>query len=258
MRASARTGSGGAAGAGGADLCHDDPLARRDGRLADRAGSDPGGHGGDLGLLEAGVYLLEAAGFDSWLVNARDVKHLPGRPKTDKLDAVWLCKVAERQMVRPSFVPPAPIRELRDLTRYRVDLLGERGREKNRVEKLLEDAGINLSVVASDIFGVSGQAMMDALVAGERDPKVLASMARTRMRGKTVRLQEAFIGRFGDHHAFLLARMLAHVDAINADIAAVEHRIEELIGPFAAAAAHLDEIPGVGATAAHRSSPRSG
>src|SRR5512144_585953 len=186
---------------------------------------------------KAPFYLLEAQGFETWLVNAKDVKHLPGRPKTDKLDAVWLCKVAERQMLQPSFVPPEPIRMLRDLTRYRVDLLGERGREKNRVEKLLEDAGINLSVVASDIFGVSGQAMMDALVAGERDPKVLASMARTRMRGKTVRLQEAFIGRFGDHHAFLLARMLAHVDAINADIAAVEHRIEELIGPFAAAAA---------------------
>ena len=116
--------------------------------------------------------------------------------------------------------------------------------KKNRVEKLLEDAGIKLSVVASDIFGVSGRAMMDALVAGERDPTVLAGLARTRLRGKTVRLQEAFTGRFSDHHAFLLARMLAHVDAINADIAAVEHRIEELIGPFAPAAARLDEIPG--------------
>jgi len=85
-------------------------------------------------------YLLEAAGFQTWLVNAKDVKHLPGRPKTDKLDAVWLCKIAERQMIRSSFVPPAPIRLLRDLTRYRIDLVGERGREKNRVEKLLEDA----------------------------------------------------------------------------------------------------------------------
>ncbi|MEO3781692.1 transposase, partial [Micromonospora sp. B11E3] len=119
-----------------------------------------------------------------WLVNARDVKHLPGRPKTDKLDAVWLCKVAERGMIRPSFVPPAPIRELRDLTRYRVDLIGERGREKNRVEKLLEDAQIKLSVVASDIFGVSGRAMLDALAAGQRDPRTLAQLARTRMRTK--------------------------------------------------------------------------
>jgi transposase len=119
-------------------------------------------------------YLLEAQGFEVWLVNARDVKHLPGRPKTDKLDAVWLAKVAERQMLRPSFVPPPEIRRLRDLTRYRADLVGVRTAEKNRVEKLLEDAQIKLSVVASDIFGVSGRAMLAALVAGERDPKVLA------------------------------------------------------------------------------------
>ena len=195
-------------------------------------------------------YLLEAAGFEVWLVNARDVKHLPGRPKTDKLDAVWLCKVAERQMLRPSFVPPEPIRRLRDLTRYRVDLVGERGREKNRVEKLLEDAGIMLSVVASDIFGVSGRAMMTALIAGERDPLILAQLARTRMWKKIPALRKAFEGRFTEHHAFLLSRMLAHVDAIDADIAAVEDRIEDLIAPFAEAAARLDEIPGVGPVAA--------
>lgn len=196
-------------------------------------------------------YLLEAVGFEVWLVNARDVRHLPGRPKTDKLDAVWLAKVAERGMVRPSFVPPAHIRELRDLTRYRVDLIGERGREKNRVEKLLEDAQIKLSVVASDIFGVSGRAMLDALVAGQRDPHTLAQLARTRMRTKLRDLHEAFVGRFSDHHAFLLARMLAHIDTLNADITAVEARIEELVAPFAAAVARLDEIPGVGATTAH-------
>ncbi len=129
-------------------------------------------------------YLLEAHGFEVWLVNAKDVKHLPGRPKTDRLDAVWLCKVAERQMIRPSFVPPLPIRRLRDLTRYRVALIADRTREKNRVEKLLEDAQIKLSVVASDIFGVSGRAMLDALIAGERDPQVLAQLARGSMRGK--------------------------------------------------------------------------
>ena len=195
-------------------------------------------------------YLLEAAGFDVWLVNAREVKHLPGRPKTDKLDAVWLAKIAERGMVRASFVPPAPIRVLRDVTRYRVDLVGERNREKNRVEKLLEDAQIKLSVVASDVFGVSGRLMMDALIAGERDPKVLAQLARSRMRAKLRDLEEAFVGRFSDHHAFLLTRMLAHIDAIDADIAAIEDRIEELVAPFAAAVATLDDIPGVGATAA--------
>ncbi len=116
-------------------------------------------------------YLLEAHGFEVWLVNARDVKHLPGRPKTDTLDAVWLCKLAERQMLRPSFVPPRPIRQLRDVTRYRADLVAARTAEKQRVEKLLEDAQIKLSVVASDIFGVSGRAMLAALIAGERDPK---------------------------------------------------------------------------------------
>ena len=111
-------------------------------------------------------YLLEAHGLEPWLVNARDVRHLPGRPKTDVLDAVWLCKVAERQMLRPSFVPPRPIRQLRDFTRYRIDLVAARTAEKNRVEKLLEDACIKLSVVASDIFGVSGRAMMAAMIAG--------------------------------------------------------------------------------------------
>jgi transposase len=118
-------------------------------------------------------YVLGARGFETWLVNARDVKHLPGRPKTDKLDAVWLCKVAERQMIRPSFVPPPQIRRLRDVTRYRADLVAGRTAEKQRAEKLLEDARIKLSVVATNIFGVSGRAMMAALIAGERDPKVL-------------------------------------------------------------------------------------
>ena len=195
-------------------------------------------------------YLLEAHGLDPWLVNARDVKHLPGRPKTDKLDAVWLCKVAERQMLRPSFVPPKPIRQLRDLTRYRIDLLGARTAEKNRVEKLLEDACIKLSVVASDIFGVSGRAMMAALIAGERDPKVLAQLARARMRAKIGLLEEAFNGHFDNHHAFLLARMLGRIDAIDADIAAVDAQIEAQLAPFAAAAARLDDIPGVGPVAA--------
>jgi transposase len=202
----------------------------------------------------APFYLFEAHGLDPWLVNAKDVKHLPGRPKTDKLDAVWLCKVAERQMLRPSFVPPLDIRRLRDLTRYRADLVGVRTAEKNRVEKLLEDACIKLSVVASDIFGVSGRAMMTALIGGERDPKVLAAMARSRMRIKIPQLEEAFgglpLGTFGDHHRFLLARMLARIDAVSADIAAVEVEIGDHLAPFADAVARLDAIPGVGPTAA--------
>jgi transposase len=195
-------------------------------------------------------YLLEAHGFDTWLVNAKDVKHLPGRPKTDKLDSVWLCKVAERQMIRPSFVPPPDIRGLRDLTRYRIDLVGARTAEKNRVEKLLEDACIKLSVVASDIFGVSGRDMMAALIAGERNPKVLARLARSRMRAKISLLEEAFTGHFTDQHAFLLERMLARIDAINADIAALDTKIEEMVLPFAHAIGRLDDIPGVGPVAA--------
>jgi transposase len=196
-------------------------------------------------------YVLEAHGFEAWLVNAKDVKHLPGRPKTDKLDCIWLCKVAERQMIRPSFVPPPEIRRLRDVTRYRADLVGARNAEKNRVEKLLEDACIKLSVVASDIFGVSGRAMMAALIAGERHPRALAQLARTRMRGKISALEEAFTGHFTDHHAFLLAKMLARIDAIDADIAELNTKIEEMIAPFArAAAARLDEVPGIGPVAA--------
>lgn len=195
-------------------------------------------------------YLLEAYGFEVWLVNARDVKHLPGRPKTDKLDAVWLCKVAERQMIRPSFVPPPPIRMLRDLTRYRVDLVAAAGAERNRAEKLLEDAQIKLSVVVSDLFGVSGRAMMAALIEGRRDPKSLAQLARSSLRRKIPALEEALTGHFTDHHAFLLGKMIARVEAIEADIAEVDARIEAQLAPFAPAAARLVEIPGVGPAAA--------
>jgi transposase len=195
-------------------------------------------------------YLLEAHGLEVWLVNARDVKHLPGRPKTDRLDAVWLCKVAERQMLRPSFVPPPAIRRLRDLTRYRADLVGVRSAEKQRVEKLLEDAQIKLSVVASDIFGVSGRAMLAALIAGERDPKALAQLARTRLRAKRSQLEEAFTGQFSDHHAFLLQTMLSRIDQASADIAELDRKIEIEIAPFVQAVERLDEITGVGRVAA--------
>jgi transposase len=199
---------------------------------------------------KAPFYLLEAQGLEVWLVNAKDVKHLPGRPKTDRLDAVWLCKVAERGMLRPSFVPPPAIRQLRDLTRYRADLVAVRTAEKQRVEKLLEDAQIKLSVVASDIFGVSGRAMLDALVAGERDPRVLAELARGSMRGKRSQLVEAFTGHFTGHHAFLLQTMLGRIDQTSADIAQLDRKIEAAIAPFQPAVDRLDEITGVGRTAA--------
>lgn len=191
-------------------------------------------------------YLFEAHGLHPW----QDVKHLPGRPKTDVLDAVWLCKVAERNLLRPSFVPPIEIRQLRDLTRYRTDLVTAHTAEKNRVEKLLEDACIKLSVVATDIFGVSGRAMMSALIACERDPKVLADMARAAQRKKLPSLEEAFTGRFDAHHAFLLGRMLARVDAITADIAALDLQIETQMAPFADIVHRLDEIAGIAQVAA--------
>ena len=183
-------------------------------------------------------------------MNARDVRHLPGRPKAGKLDAVWLCKVAGRQMIRPGFAPPPPIRQLRDVTRYRADLVAARTAEKQRVEKLLEDTQIKLSVVASDIFGVSGRAMLAALIGGQRDPQVLAQLARGVMRGKITALQEAFTGYFTGHHAFLLTKMLARPGAIDADIAALDERIEEMTTPFAAAARRLAEIPGINTIAA--------
>jgi transposase len=166
------------------------------------------------------------------------------------IDAVWLCKLAERQMLRVSFVPPTPIRRLRDLTRYRADLVAARTAENNWGEKLLKDAAIKLSVVASDIFGASGRAMMAALIAGERDPKVLAQLARRRMPTKIAQLEEAFNGHFDEHHRFLLARMLARIDGIDTDIAAVDEQIEAHLAPFAAAAARLDDIPGIGPIAA--------
>ena len=153
-------------------------------------------------------------------------------------------------MLRPSFVPPPAFRTLRDLTRYRADLVAARTAEEQRAEKLLEDACIKVSVVVSDLFGASGRDMMAALVAGERNPKALAQLARRRMRSKIGVLEEAFTGHFTDHHAFLLARMLARVDAISTDITDLDTRIGAEITPFAEAVARLDEIPGINLAAA--------
>src|SRR5262249_33807533 len=153
----------------------------------------------------------------------------------DKLDCIWLCKVAERQMIRPSFVPPPPIRRLRDLTRYRADLVAARTAEKNRVEKLLEDAQIKLSVVVSDIFGASGRDMLAALAAGDRTRKGRPKRPRHTIRKKTTGREEAFFVFFTDPPAFLRGRMPGRVAAIPADIAALDTRIEQQIAPFAAA-----------------------
>jgi transposase len=180
-------------------------------------------------------YLLEAAGLDVQLVRAQDVKQAPGRPKSDKLDAVWLAKLTERGMLRPSFVPPAEIRQLRDYTRLRTDLARERTRHYSRLEKLLEDALIKVSAVASKLDTLSVRDMVEALIAGERDPQVLAGLARGRMRVKHAALVEALTGRFDDHHGELARMLLDQIDALTAQIGKLTTRIEELIAAIPAA-----------------------
>src|SRR5450756_933842 len=189
-------------------------------------------------------YLLEDAGFEVMLVNARHVKNLPGR-KTDVSDATWLAQLGAHGLVRGSFVPPEPIRHLRDLTRTRTAITRERGREVQRMEKLLEDAGIKLSSVASDINGVSGRAMLEAMIAGQRDPKVLADLAKRRLRSKIPALTEALTGRFSEHHAFLARVHLDLIDRHTQAIDEVTDRIEQGIEPFRGFRELIATIPGI-------------
>jgi transposase len=174
-------------------------------------------------------YLLEAAGLDVQLVNARDVKNVPGRPKTDKLDAVWLAKLTEKGLLRPSFVPPVPIRVLRDYTRMRVDLVRDRTRYWSRLEKLLEDALIKVSSVASTLRTVSTRDMVEALIAGQRDPQALADLARGTLRGKRAALIEALTGRFDAHHGELARILLDQIDRLDTEIAKLTERIGVLL-----------------------------
>jgi len=194
-------------------------------------------------------YLLEDAGFEVMLVNARHVKTLPGR-KTDVADATWLAQLGAHGLVRGSFVPPEPIRQLRDLTRARTAITRERGREVQWLEKLLEDAGIKLSAVASDILGVSGRLMLEALIAGDRDPAALADLAKRRLRSKIPQLTEALRGRFTEHHAFL-ARV--HLDLIDRHTDALDQltaRIEVMMEPFQGFRDLICTIPGIGVATA--------
>jgi transposase len=215
-------------------------------------------------------YLLEAAGLDVQLVNARDVKNVPGRPKTDKLDAVWLAKLTEKGMLRPSFVPPRPVRVLRDYTRLRVDLTHERTRHWQRLEKLLEDSLIKVSAVASSLDTISTRDMLEALIHGERNPHTLAGLARGRMRTKHGELIEALTGQFDDHHGELARIMLDQIDALTHQIDQLTTRIDELVAAIPAAQApthdsddtgdptsqalpavqRLAEIPGLGPSGA--------
>jgi transposase len=194
-------------------------------------------------------YVLEERSLELLLVNARHVKVLPGR-KTDVGDAAWLCELLEHGLLRGSFVPPPQIRELRDLTRYRKRLIQAHTAECQRIHKTLEDASIRLGSVATDVLGVSGRAMLRALLAGERDPKVLAGLARGRLRNKLPELREALRGRFSAHHALLLRLALEHIEQLERSIAELDAEVDRAIAPFAQARDHLDTITGVGKRAA--------
>src|ERR1700733_7767899 len=182
--------------------------------------------------------------FELMLVNARHVKAVPGR-KTDVKDAQWLCQLLEAGLLKASFVPPKPIRTLRNLTRYRKAQISDRQRETARLHKILEDTGIKLGCVASDVMGKSGRDMLDALVAGTTDPRVLADLARGQLRKKIPALRQALVGRFEDEHALIVGQILAHIDFLDEAIERLSDEIEEQIRPFARQRDLLMTIPGV-------------
>ncbi len=197
-------------------------------------------------------YVLEERDFELKLVNAQHLKILPGR-KSDVLDAEWIAEMLEHGLLRASFVPPPVIRQLRDLTRYRKRLVQTHTQESQRVQKTLEDAGIKLDSVASHVMGVSGRAMLRSLIAGERDPEVLAEMAKGKLRNKIPELRRALRGRFGDHHALLIGMSLDHIDHLEATMDRLDDQIDILFAsntneagiPFDRARDRLDTIPGV-------------
>lgn len=208
------------------------------------------GHGVTrVGMEATGVYwkpvfyVLEDA-VDCWLLNARHMHNVPGR-KTDMADADWICRLVRFGLVRKSFVPPPVIRELRNLTRYRRARIEERTRETQRLDKVLQDAGVKLSSVASDVLGKSGRDMLDNLVGGSRDPETLAELARGKLRKKIPQLRAALTGRFGANHALVVGEILAHLDYIDESIGRLQAGIDELIAPFADARGRLTTIPGV-------------
>lgn len=207
-----------------------------------------------VGMESTGVYwkpvfyVLEDD-MQCWLLNARHLRNVPGR-KTDVQDAEWICQLLEHGLVRPSFVPPKPIRELRDLTRYRKAQIDERGREAQRLDKVLQDAGIKLSSVATDILGKSGRDMLMALISGTHDPQVLAELARGRLRAKIPLLRRALEGRFVSHHRLIVEKILAKLDFLDETIEDLSAEIDRLIAPFAAEVELLDTITGVDRRAA--------
>ncbi|MBV9453226.1 MAG: IS110 family transposase, partial [Rubrobacter sp.] len=190
------------------------------------------------------VYYLLEDDFECWLLNARYLKSVLGR-KTDVKDADWICQLVEHGLVRPSFVPPKEIRELRNLTRYRKRQIEERAEEVQRLEKVLQEAAIKLSSVATRVLGASGWAMIEALVEGTTDPDVLAELAKGRLRSKIPTLKEALEGNFCAHHAFMAGNILAHIDYLDESIARFSAEIERVIAPFSEEMTLLETIPGV-------------
>ena len=190
------------------------------------------------------VWAILEDDFDCLLVNARHVKNLPGR-KTDVKDAEWLCQLLEAGLLRASFVPPKPIRRLRNFTRYRTAQVKERQREANRLHKALEDTGIKLDCVVTDILGKSGRAMLDALCEGTTDPDILAELAKGRLRAKIPALREALEGRFDTHHALLIGAILAHLDFLDEQIQRLSDAIEEQLRPFQAHVELLRSLTGI-------------
>ncbi len=195
------------------------------------------------------IYYVLEDGFQLLLINMLELKHVPGR-KTDVKDSAWLAQLLECGLLRASFVPPPAIRELRDITRYQVQQVRDRSREVNRLCKVLEDAGIKLTSVATDVLGVSGRAMVDALLAGTTDPTVLAELARGKLRKKLPELRRALQGRFRRHHAFLVEQILAKIDFLDETLDRITAELEERLAPFAPMLANLDTIPGVNRTTA--------
>jgi transposase len=191
------------------------------------------------------VYYALEGSFETWLLNAQHLKNVPGR-KTDVADSAWIARLVAHGLVRPSFVPPKEIRELRDLTRYRKSMIEERTRALQRLDKVLQDAGIKLTSVASETLGVSARLMLEALVAGSHDPQVLADLARGRLRAKLPALREALEGHFRtEHHGLMIAQVLAHIDFLDESVATLTARIEEVIAPFSTKVQLLCTIPGV-------------
>jgi transposase len=207
-----------------------------------------------VAMESTGVYwkpvfhLLEGR-FEVLLVNARHIKQVPGR-KTDVKDAEWIAQLLQYGLLQASFLPPPPIRELRDLTRQRAQLVRERAAAANRIQKVLEDANIKLAAVATDVLGVSGRSILAALVDGGKDPAALAERARGRLRGKLPALTLALEGLVTDHHRFLLRTLLRQIEQLEGLIAEYTARIEVVAAPFAEAAARLETIPGLGGKAA--------